>query len=86
MAGDGRSKFATGRTYQFATRVTESFHREFKTTAAKDGLSMTVLLERCLDAYLKRERKNESLADHFQRSSKSEKVDFIKSLGGKSEG
>lgn len=85
MSVDGRSKFETGRTHQFATRVTESFHREFKTTAARDGLSMTVLLERCLDAYLKRERKNESLADHFQRSSKSEKVEFLKSLDGKSE-
>lgn len=35
---DGRSKFTTGRNHQFATRVTEDFHREFKMTAARDGI------------------------------------------------
>ncbi|MEQ1620900.1 MAG: hypothetical protein ABL919_05800 [Methylococcales bacterium] len=69
---------------QLATRVTESFHREFKTTAARDGLSMTVLLEKSLDAYLKNDRKDESLEDHFQRSSRKEKADFVKWLDGKS--
>ncbi|MEC4747726.1 hypothetical protein [Methylomicrobium sp. Wu6] len=75
---DGRSKYATGRTHQFATRVTEEFHREFKTVAAREGLSMTVLLEKCLDAYLKQGGKNETLLDHFKRASKAEKKELLK--------
>ncbi len=45
---------------------------------------MTVLLEKSLDAYLKNDRKDESLEDHFQRSSRKEKADFVKWLDGKS--
>ena len=75
---DGRSKFTTGRTHQFATRVTEDFHREFKMTAAKDGVSMTVLLEKSLDAYLGRDNDQQSLVEHFQKASKSEKVELMR--------
>ena len=74
---DGRSKFTTGRTHQFATRVTEDFHREFKMTAARDGISMTVLLEKSLDAYLGRDNDQRSLIEYYQRASKSEKVEFL---------
>ena len=79
-ATDGRSKFATGRNHQFATRVTEDFHREFKTAAARDGVSMTVLLEKGLNAYLGRDNDQQSLIDHYQKASKPEKVEFLKWL------
>jgi len=77
-SSDGRSKFATGRNHQFATRVTEEFHREFKMTAARDGISMTVLLEKSLDAYLDRDNTQESLIDHYRKASKTEKIEFLR--------
>ena len=48
---DGRSARKTGRTIQFATRVTEGFDERFRATAKRDGLLLSQLLERALDAY-----------------------------------
>lgn len=54
---DGRTLRATGRTKQFATRVSEEFFRRFAMAAARDGLKKTELLELALEAY---EREKES--------------------------
>lgn len=50
---DGRSARRTGRTLQFATRVSEDFDRRFRATAKRDGLLFAELLERSLEAYEK---------------------------------
>jgi hypothetical protein len=47
---DRRSLRATGRTEQFATRVTEKFHREFKSYAALRGRKINELLEDAFEA------------------------------------
>jgi len=52
---DGRSLRKTGRTHQFATRITPELHRQIKMIAARDGLKVTELLEHAVAAY---ERKN----------------------------
>ena len=39
---------------------------------------MTVLLEKSLDAYLDRDNSQESLIEHFQKASKSEKIKFLR--------
>jgi hypothetical protein len=51
---DGRSARKTGRTVQFATRVTETFDRQFRAVAKRDGLLLSKLLEEALKAYEKR--------------------------------
>lgn len=48
---DGRSARKTGRTVQFATRVSADFDRRFRATCKRDKLLMVELLERALDAY-----------------------------------
>jgi len=48
---DGRSARRTGRTIQFATRVTPEFDERFRTVAERDGLLHVELLERALAAY-----------------------------------
>jgi hypothetical protein len=48
---DGRSARRTGRTVQFATRVTPDFDERFRTIAERDGLLHVELLERSLAAY-----------------------------------
>lgn len=48
---DGRSARRTGRTLQFATRVSEEFDKRFRATAKRDGLLLAQLLEKALDAY-----------------------------------
>ena len=48
---DGRSARRTGRTIQFATRVSEAFDERFRAVCKRDGLLMSVLLEKALDAY-----------------------------------
>lgn len=50
---DGRSARRTGRTVQFATRVSDDFDRKFRAVAQRDGLLMAVLLEEALEAYEK---------------------------------
>ncbi len=50
---DGRSLRKTGRTHQFATRITPELHRQIKMIAARDGLKVTELLERAVAAYEK---------------------------------
>lgn len=52
---DGRSKRATGRTQQFATRVTTDFHDKLRAAADRDGLKLVEVLEEAVDAY-ERER------------------------------
>jgi hypothetical protein len=42
---DGRSRRATGRTMQLATRVREDFHHELKMYAAKHRLKLVEVLE-----------------------------------------
>jgi hypothetical protein len=55
MAGrrriDGRSLRKTGRTLQFATRVTEEFDDLLHKIAARDGLKLVEVLERGVAAY-----------------------------------
>lgn len=48
---DGRSLRKTGRTLQFATRVTEEFDALLHKVAARDGLLLVEVLERGLAAY-----------------------------------
>lgn len=50
---DGRSARRTGRTVQFATRVSDDFDRKFRSVCKRDGLLMAVLLEEALEAYEK---------------------------------
>lgn len=50
---DGRSARRTGRTIQFATRVTPEFDERFRTIAERDGLLHVELLEKSLAAYEK---------------------------------
>lgn len=48
---DGRSARRTGRTIQFATRVTPEFDERFRAVAERDGLLHVELLEKSLAAY-----------------------------------
>lgn len=48
---DGRSARRTGRTVQFATRVTPEFDEHFRAIAERDGLLHVELLEKSLAAY-----------------------------------
>jgi hypothetical protein len=48
---DGRSLRKTGRTLQFATRVTEEFDDLLHKIAARDGLKLVEVLERGVAAY-----------------------------------
>jgi hypothetical protein len=48
---DGRTARRTGRTVQFATRVTMEFDDRFRAIAERDGLMHVELLERSLAAY-----------------------------------
>ena len=48
---DGRSARRTGRTVQFATRVTPEFDERFRAVADRDGLLHVELLEKSLAAY-----------------------------------
>lgn len=50
-AEDGRSARKTGRTVQFATRVSAEFDKRFRAVAKRDKLLMVDLLERSLEAY-----------------------------------
>jgi hypothetical protein len=50
---DGRSARRTGRTLQFATRVSPDFNRRFRAVAKRDGLMFAELLEKALEAYEK---------------------------------
>ena len=51
---DGRSARRTGRTMQFATRVSVEFDDRLRAIAQRDGLMLVEVLERALDAYEKR--------------------------------
>jgi hypothetical protein len=48
---DARSARRTGRTLQFATRVSPAFDARLRDIAARDGLLLVEVLERALDAY-----------------------------------
>ena len=48
---DGRSARRTGRTVQFATRVTPDFDEQFRAIAERDRLLHVELLEKSLSAY-----------------------------------
>ena len=48
---DGRSLRRSGRTVQFATRVSPEFDRRVRILAQRDGLLLVEVLERALDAY-----------------------------------
>jgi len=54
---DGRSARRTGRTVQFATRVTPDFDERFRIVAERDGLLHVELLEKSLEAYESRRQK-----------------------------
>jgi hypothetical protein len=48
---DGRSLRRTGRTVQFATRVSEEWDDKLRRIAQRDGLKLVEVLERALEAY-----------------------------------
>lgn len=48
---DGRSVRKTGRTEQFATRVTPQFHKKVKMLAARDDLKIVEILEKAIELY-----------------------------------
>ena len=49
---DGRRKRATGRTKQFNCKMKPDLHRRIVQASRTQGLSITVLVERALQAYL----------------------------------
>lgn len=48
---DGRTMRRSGRTVQFATRVSPEFDERIRQIAMRDGLLLVEVLERALDAY-----------------------------------
>lgn len=48
---DGRTMRRTGRTIQFATRVSPEFDDRLRQIAMRDGILLVEVLERALDAY-----------------------------------
>jgi hypothetical protein len=48
---DGRSLRKTGRTVQFATKVSLEFDEKLRRIAQRDGLLLVEVLERALEAY-----------------------------------
>lgn len=62
---DGRSARATGRTQQFATRVTSEFHDKLRAAADRDGLKLVEVLEEAVDAYER--QREEARADIMAR-------------------
>lgn len=48
---DGRTLRKTGRTEQFATRVSPEFHNRLKEIAKRDSLMLVEVLERAVEAY-----------------------------------
>jgi hypothetical protein len=48
---DGRTLRKTGRTVQFATRVSEDFDDRLRHIAQRDGIKLVEVLERALDLY-----------------------------------
>jgi hypothetical protein len=48
---DGRTLRKTGRTVQFATRVSEDFDDRLRHIAQRDGMKLVEVLERALDTY-----------------------------------
>jgi hypothetical protein len=48
---DGRSLRKTGRTVQFATRVSLDFDDRLRRIAQRDGIKLVEVLERALEAY-----------------------------------
>jgi hypothetical protein len=48
---DGRSARRTGRTVQFATRVSPEFDERLRVIAEREGILLVEVLERALDAY-----------------------------------
>ncbi len=53
---DGRSLRKTGRTVQFATKVSLEFDDKLRRIAQRDGLLLVEVLERALEAYEKTRR------------------------------
>ena len=51
---DGRAAKATGRTEQFATRITKDLKKWLKIEAAEKEISQAELLERMKEAYIKK--------------------------------
>jgi hypothetical protein len=51
LVRDGRSARRTGRTLQFATRVSPDFDQRLRDIAERDRLLLVEVLERALDAY-----------------------------------
>ncbi|GEM_PF-1090419 len=49
--GVKKARGKTGRTVQFATKVTAEFDKKFRTVAFNEGLKHTELLEKCFEAY-----------------------------------
>ena len=56
---DGRSLRKTGRTLQFATRVTEEFDELLHKIAERDGLKLVEVLENSVAAYEAARRKQD---------------------------
>lgn len=54
---DGRSLRRSGRTLQFATRVTPEFDNELRVLAERDGLMLVEVLERALELYKKQAKR-----------------------------
>lgn len=54
---DGRTLRRSGRTVQFATRVSPEFDERVRQIALRDGLLLVEVLERALDAYERSARK-----------------------------
>ena len=54
---DGRTMRRSGRTVQFATRVSPEFDERIRQIAMREGMLLVEVLERALDAYEANQRK-----------------------------
>jgi hypothetical protein len=54
---DGRTLRRSGRTVQFATRVSPEFDERVRRIAMRDGLLLVEVLEKALDAYERSSKK-----------------------------
>lgn len=57
---DGRTMRRSGRTLQFATRVSPEFDERIRQVAMREGLLLVEVLERALDAYEAGQKKEHS--------------------------
>lgn len=77
---DGRSKRASGRTEQIATRVTAEFRDQIRAIAERDGILIAEVMEKAVDAY-EREVGTDPVAAFtyvWERASKAQRAEIVR--------